>query len=210
MNPKQDGQAMEVIWATPLYEFLRQCNASPLDKEVLDCGAGGDHPPLALFYQYGYKTYGLEIQAAALEQARRFGQENHMSLNILHGDMRTIPFASASFSFVYSYNAIFFMTKPDIALTMREIERVLKPHGLCYVNFKSVDYPDKSPFCETAYARRLLHSEQFAYHEDNEADAYFTNFAIVRKEKSILDKLHEHDESQRLRQVWIEYIARKR
>lgn len=210
MNPKPGGQAMEVIWATPLYEFLRQCNASPLEKHVLDCGAGGDHPPLSLFYQYGYKTYGLEIQAQALEQARRFGQENHMSLNVLHGDMRTIPFASASVSFVYSYNAIFFMTKPDIAATMQEIERVLKPHGLCYVNFKSVDDPDKSPFCETAYARRLLQSEGFAYHEDNEADAYFTNFQIVRKEKRILDKLHEHDTSQRLRQVMIEYIARKR
>jgi hypothetical protein len=32
----------DVIWATPLYKFLRECNSSPLEKVVLDCGAGGD------------------------------------------------------------------------------------------------------------------------------------------------------------------------
>jgi hypothetical protein len=35
---------IDVIWATPLYEFLRQCNASPLEKTILDCGAGGSSP----------------------------------------------------------------------------------------------------------------------------------------------------------------------
>ena len=42
---------VEVTWATPLYKFLRLCNASPLAEEVLDCGAGGSNPPLSLFYQ---------------------------------------------------------------------------------------------------------------------------------------------------------------
>ncbi|MGC1120504.1 MAG: hypothetical protein WBA22_05365 [Candidatus Methanofastidiosia archaeon] len=44
----------------PLYAFLRECNASSLEKEVLDCGAGGERPPLALFYEYGYKTLGID------------------------------------------------------------------------------------------------------------------------------------------------------
>jgi ubiquinone/menaquinone biosynthesis C-methylase UbiE len=58
-----------------------------------------------------------------------------MPLNIFLGDMRNIPFASESFSFVFSFNAIFFMTKADVAIARHEIERVLKPNGLCYVNF---------------------------------------------------------------------------
>jgi len=196
-----------VIWATPLYEFLRQCNASSLGKEVLDCGAGGDHPPLSLFHQYGYRTYGIEIAEEALAKARRFCRENEVQLSIFRGDMRRIPFASESFSVVYSYNAIFFMTKPDIAISVREIERVLKPGGLCYVNFMSVDDPDDRPFCETAPSRRLLKSERFARHEDCEADVYFEHFEIVRKEKRIIDKVYG---SGRLRQAYIEYIARKR
>jgi hypothetical protein len=70
---------IEVIWATLLYEFLRRCNANPLPREVLDCGAGGSEPPLSLFYQYGYKTYGIEIAETALAEARRFCAENSMA-----------------------------------------------------------------------------------------------------------------------------------
>jgi ubiquinone/menaquinone biosynthesis C-methylase UbiE len=197
---------IEVIWATPLYEFLRQCNASSLAKKVLDCGAGGDHPPLSLFYQYGYRTYGVEIEEQPLSKAKIFCKENQMPLNIFRGDMRRIPFGDESFSFVYSFNAIFFMTKPDIAIAMSEIERVLKRRGLCYVNFTSVDDPDNRPFCETAPVRHLLRSERFAKHEDDEADTYFEHLEIVRKEKRLIDKVHG---SERSIQAYVEYIARK-
>ena len=196
----------DVIWATPLYEFLRQCNASSLEKRLLDCGAGGSEPPLSLFHQYGYEAFGVEIATEALDKASQFCREKDMSLSIFRGDMRKIPFASGSFSFVYSFNAIFFMTKPDIAQAMREMERVLRPEGLVYVNFISVDEPGSGPFCETAPARDLLKSERFAQHEDDEADAYFEAFEIQRKEKRVIDKAHG---SGRLLQVYIEYIATK-
>jgi ubiquinone/menaquinone biosynthesis C-methylase UbiE len=199
---------VEIIWATPLYEFLRRCNASPLAKEVLDCGAGGSNPPLSLFYQHGYKTYGIEIAEEPLKEAQRFCAENDMALNIIGGDMRSIPFPNESFSFVYSYNAIDFMTKPDIAISMREITRVLKLEGLCYVNFLSVDDAESwEPFCETAFAKDLLKSERFAHFEDDEADEYFEAFEIVRKEKRLVEKLWE---GRKLKQADIEYIARKR
>ena len=71
---------IDVIWATPLYEFMRQCNASPLEKTILDCGAGGSTPPLPLFYQYGYRTYGVEIAQEALAKAQQFCREQEMSL----------------------------------------------------------------------------------------------------------------------------------
>jgi len=73
----------EVIWATSLYAFLRHCNYSSLSRVVLDCGAGGSQPPLSLFYQVGYTTYGIEIAAEPLEQAQRFGAQNDMALNIV-------------------------------------------------------------------------------------------------------------------------------
>ena len=197
---------IQVIWATPLYEFLRRCNASALAKVVLDCGAGGSNPPLSLFYQYGYQTYGIEIDERALREAQRFGAEHDMALNIIGGDMRSIPFPSEQFSFVYSYNAIDFMTKPDIAVSMREITRVLKPGGLCYVNFLSVDDAESwEPFCEPAQDQ--LRSKEFSHFEDNEADVYFEAYEIVRKEKRLVEKLWEE---RRLKQADIEYIARKR
>ena len=99
------------------------------------------------------------------------------------------------------------MTKPDIAQAMSEIERVLKPEGLCYVNFQSVDDPDDRLFCETAPPTRLLNSERFAKHEDDEADAYLAHFDILRTQKMLVDKAHGGG---RLKQAYIEYIAKKR
>jgi len=196
---------MKVNWATPLYEFLRQCNASPLAKEVLDCGAGGDQPPLSMFFQSGYKTYGIEIAEVALAEAKQFYAETGMALNILQGDMRRLPFANTSFSFAYSYNAIFFNSKPNIAIILKEIERVLRGDGLCFVNFLSVDDPDRNIFCPAA--RQRFHNEGFSYHEDTEADAYFANFELLRKEKRFVEKF---DQGNQLKQVTLEYIARKR
>jgi len=191
----------KVIWATPLYKFLRECNASPLEKTVLDCGAGGDDPPLQLFYEYGYKTCGIEVAENPLKQAKNFCRENKIELNILKGDMRQIPFKSESLSFIYSFNAIFFMTKEDIAISMKEIERVLRSNGLCFVNFLSVDDPKRNTFCKS-----FLGSAGFSYHEDDEPDKYFGNFEIVHKEKRVTRKLWE---SKYLIQADIEYIAKK-
>jgi SAM-dependent methyltransferase len=200
----------KIIWATPLYEFLRQCNATSLDRTVLDCGAGsyGDRPPpLFLFYQQGYVTYGIEITEEGLANAHEFCIENDKPLNIFRGDMRRIPFRDGAFSFVYSYNAIFFMTKADVALAMREIERVLKPNGICFVNFRSVDDPDRRPFRENGFAARLLGSKQFSRYRNKEADVYFRDFEILRKEKRLIEKLFD---GKRIEQAYIDYIARKR
>ncbi|MGD8815300.1 MAG: class I SAM-dependent methyltransferase [Anaerolineales bacterium] len=197
-----------ITWATPLYRFLRLCNASSLEKTVLDCGAGGSNPPLSLFYQYGYRTCGIEIADEALSEAHQFCIKNDMPLNILGGDMRSIPFPDESFSFVYSFNAIDFMTKPDIAIAMEEITRVLKPQGLCYVNFLSVDDAESwEPFCKTGPGVKLLRSEGFSHFEDCEADAFFGAYTVQLKEKRLVEKLWD---GRTLKQADIEYIAEKK
>jgi SAM-dependent methyltransferase len=198
---------IEVSWATPLYEFLRQCNQSPLPKVVLDCGAGGNDPAIALFHRHGYRTYGVEISDEALEKATAFCRSRGMVLNVFRGDMRRLPFPSRSLSFAYAFYSMFFMLKPDIVRSVNEIERVLVPGGLCFVNIRSVDDPDDRRLPETSPARLLLGTDRFSKHADNEADTYFANFEILRKEKRIEDKVHG---SSRLVQAYVDYIARKR
>ena len=59
---------------TPVFDFLNECNKSTLEKKILDCGAGGGHPPLAIFYRNGYKTYGIEILDSQIERANKYAK----------------------------------------------------------------------------------------------------------------------------------------
>jgi ubiquinone/menaquinone biosynthesis C-methylase UbiE len=178
----------KVIRATPLYKFLRYCNDTPLDKTVLDCGAGGDDPPLQLFHEYGYKTFGVEISDQSLNETRKFCKEHGLGLNIFKGDVRKLSFKDEAFSFVYSYNTLPLMSKKDVEIAMRQIERVMKPDGLCFINFVSVD--DEGP--------------ADSYYEENEPDQYFTNFLILHKEKRTILIGKEQ------KQAYIDYITKKR
>lgn len=187
----------------PLYGFLKECNASPLEKEILDCGAGGDKPPLALFYEYGYKTYGIDISDKQLELAHKFCKDRNVELNITQGDMRAIPFEDESLSFVYSINTVCHLSKKDTALAVKEIERVLKPLGLCFLNFVSVDdvgfgrgqEVDKGEFIqeEEWYPGIVKEGHVCSYYEDEEPDKYFEHFEIFRKEKRITELVIERD-----------------
>jgi ubiquinone/menaquinone biosynthesis C-methylase UbiE len=197
-----------INWATPLYKFLRFCNQSELEKVVLDCGAGGDQPPLEMFFDCGYQTFGIELAPDPLTDVRGFCKERGKDLNIIQGDMRHIPIGDEQVSFVYSYNAIFFMTKEDIQQALKEMERVLRVGGLCFVNLLSVDEHkwNKDEYSEKGLA--MFGSAYFAYHEDNEADDFFSNFEILHKEKRILERLLKNGEI--LKQAYLDYIVRKR
>ena len=203
-----------MIRAVPLYTFLEHCNSSPLEKEVLECGAGvwsSYEPLLVRFYAHGYKTHGIEISDERLAVAQRYGAENGMALDISKGDMREIPFEDESMSFIFSYNTIFHMTKADIAIAMREIERVLKPGGLCFVNFMSVDDGScgegqqlgKGEFVQDEAGGKTVHT----YYADDEPDVYFSNFDMLHKEKRILERWIE---GEKYSQAYIDYIAQKR
>jgi len=122
-----------------LYTFLLYCNGSELEKNVLDCGAGGVLPPLAIFKEQGYVTFGIDISDEQIKRSKVFEEKHQLDLNISKGDMIAIPFEDETFSFVYSYNSIFHMSKEDIRKVILEIKRVLKKDGLAFINFASLN-----------------------------------------------------------------------
>jgi ubiquinone/menaquinone biosynthesis C-methylase UbiE len=205
----------------PLYGFLKECNDSPLTKEVLDCGAGGKNPPLALFYEQGYRVYGIDMTRQQIELAQKFCVEAHTNLPMIQGDVRHIPFKDESMSFVYSVNTLCHLSKRDTATAMKEIERVLKKSGLCFINFVSVDDCGFGRGKEVSTGEFLQEEEWYSgivkeghicsYYGDSEPDPYFELFKILRKEKRITELLIEksHPEGGGWQMADICYTAKK-
>jgi len=194
-----------IIRSTPIYEFFNLCESTPLEKRVLDCGAGGKYPPLTLFFDRGYETYGIEIGKKQLKRTQSFCRKNGIELNIFRADMRRIPFRDESFSFLFAYESIFFLTERDIATAMSEIERVLTPNGLCFITFKSVDDSKRVAYSKSD-TRALLGSKGFTYHEDDGPDIYFKRFEILQKKKRTRKTLVKGEKGKR---AYIDYIAQK-
>ncbi|GKX67014.1 class I SAM-dependent methyltransferase [Inconstantimicrobium mannanitabidum] len=195
---------------TQLYKFVNFCNGSNLDKIVLDCGAGGNCPPLALFSDFGYKTYGIEMSESQIEKAEEFSKEHGIELNIRKGDIRNLPFQDESISFVYSYNTIFHMTKEDITKAVNEIKRVLKPGGICFVNFLTLEDGDygvgekvgEGEYLQDEGGEKVIHT----YYSAEEAESHFEDMYILYKENRVLERIYE---GERIQQGYIDFIVQK-
>ncbi|ADO57738.1 class I SAM-dependent methyltransferase [Paenibacillus sp. FSL M8-0228] len=201
---------MELFRQVPLYRFLALCNESGMERTVLDCGAGGDSPPLSLFVHYGYKTIGIEMNVEQFQKANRFAEMRGQNLNIQHGDMRSLSFSDESISFVYSYNSVFHMRKEDVKQSINEMKRVLKPNGVLFVNFltvkdfrvgEGVDLGDNQ-YEQIEDNEPVIHS----YYDYNEADAMFDDMKLIYKEDRVLERIYE---GKKIRQGFIDYILKK-
>ena len=120
------------IFPHVLYTFLDKALDTKVEKKILDCGAGGEFPKMALFVMHGFETYGIEIIEEHVKIAEDFGKKNGVEFKILKGDMRNLPYESESYGFAYSYNTIFHMNKEDIGYAINEMFRVVKKDGLIY------------------------------------------------------------------------------
>lgn len=194
-----------------LFTFLLYCNDVQLEKKVLDCGAGGNLPPLAIFSEFGYQTQGIDISKEQIERAKLFEKEHKLDLGIMEGDMKSIPFKDRSISFVYSYNSIFHMSKEEIGVAIKEIYRVLPIGGLAFINFASTrdfratmgEKVRDGEYLQEEHGEKILHS----YFEENEAENYFDGFKVIYKENRIREGYARED--MKITLGFIDYIIQK-
>lgn len=200
----------EVFRQTPLYRYLLFCNESGLERTILDCGAGGEAPPLGLFSQYGYTTSGIDCNPAQIELAHAWALQRGYTLGIRMGDMRQLAFEDTSFSFVYSYNSIFHMRKLEVARSIEEMKRVLKPGGIMFVNFLTVNdfrCGEGGDLGNNQYEQfdddlPVIHS----YYTSAEPDTLFEGMELLYKEDRVLERIYNGD---KIRQGFADYIVRK-
>ncbi len=204
--------AKELLYPAPFYNFLSYLSDSAIDGPILDCGSGGPYPKQELFFLLGFDAIGIEFSEERLEMAQEYAKQHKLDLSMQLGDMRTIPFESNYFGHVYSWNTIFHMNKKDIKKAVDEMIRVLKPGGLCFVNFLSVDSEfygegeEEKPgeFIQIEGDEKIRHT----FFTDEESDGFFDNLEIeiLYKEKRIL---HKKLEDRVMKDSYIDYIVQK-
>jgi len=194
----------------PLYRFLSFCEESKLEKNILDCGAGGDLPALGLFAEYGYIITGIEFFETEIFKAKQFGEKLGKSLNIRQGDMKNLTFVDENFSFTYSYNSIFHMKKYDIKIAIEELIRVTKKGGLIFVNFLTTEderFGEGRCVGNGEYEQyddeyEVIHS----YFTPTEAEQLLEGVKIIFKEER---RVHRIYEGKWVRQGFVDYILQK-
>lgn len=177
---------------------------------MLDCGAGGDTPPLGLFAKYDYVTSGIDCDPVQIEIARAWGEARGYSLDIQQGDMRRLTYGNETFSFVYSYNSIFHMRKQEVVQSIEEMKRVLKPGGLMFANFLTVNdfrCGDGGDLGQNQYEQfdddlPVIHS----YYTSTEPDELFSGLELLYKEDRVLDRIVD---GEMIRQGFVDYIVKK-
>ena len=185
-----------LVFPPPLYQLLR-FTGDLEEKTVLDCGAGGRRPPLALFRSHGFETSGIDISQSQVEAAGNFERKHNMTLNIALGDMRDLQFPDESFSCVYTYNSSIHLSKRDTRKAVDEMLRVLKPDGVMYINFiwdlaRSMYGEERAP----GEFWMIVHDGDEVLHtlySEEEADEIMKGQDILLKDKQQLAFKHEDE-----------------
>jgi len=182
--------------AIPVYGFLSVINAqhpqgeTPQRGKILDCGAGGSVPPLALFHQHGFEAWGIDTSDEQLDKAKQFCEQQGIALHLRTGDMRRIPFEGETFHYVYEHYSMCHLSKQDTALTVNEMHRVLKHQGFCFLGVISADSRPKSRLGQEREPGEYWGEEGgeptlHSVFSDDEADKLVSAWEIVSKEKQI-------------------------
>ena len=183
--------------AIPVYAFLSYIAASQLRGElrerikVLDCGAGGETPPLALFAEHGFEAYGIDISEDQLEKAKQYSAETGIEIDLRGGDMRNIPYGDEEFDCVYEHYSMCHLSKVETAHTIQEMYRVTKKNGLCYLGVISQDSWPKRFYGEEKepgeyWAEEHGELRRHSMFRDDEADQLVTDWEILSKEKHVI------------------------
>jgi len=129
-----DWNASMARQAAQLSEFI------PAGARVLDCACGMGTQAIGLA-QRGYEVIGSDLSPGLIGRARSEAATRGIALPLSVADMRSLPFADASFDVVLAAdNALpHLLTSDDMLAALREMRRVLRPGGRLLITTRDYD-----------------------------------------------------------------------
>lgn len=114
-----------VVSAGKWREWQRSALPFVLGPRVLELGHGPGHTLLEL-QQEGHEVVGLDLSPAMGRMARRRGQTQGETVQVVRGRAQSLPFADTGFNTVLSLFPTPYIVDP---VTLGEVHRVLTPGG---------------------------------------------------------------------------------
>jgi SAM-dependent methyltransferase len=112
--------------------LVRQALADTPRARILDCGCGTG-ANLALFAQFG-APYGFDRSAVGLQAGHAMGRHG-----LVRASAAAIPFASATFDLVTSFDVLYALDDRDERAAVAEMYRVARPGGYVLANVAAMD-----------------------------------------------------------------------
>ena len=131
----KDGDDSE-FWKTVAPEVVDLVRSqSPQDRpQVLDLGCGLGRNAMA-FAQAGFHVSAVDLSSAAVSHAREWAQSLGLDVRTRVCDFLEDAFAPESFDIVLSYNVLYHTYREQVAQTIGNIRRWLRPRGIFYFTF---------------------------------------------------------------------------
>ncbi|MFD3259380.1 class I SAM-dependent methyltransferase [Paenibacillus lentus] len=106
--------------------------------KALDIGfSSGRH--IALLRDYGFETYGIDYNAAAVDTVSRLYNEKTKNVNLQVADISNLPYTSEFFDVVICWGAIFYKTIDYIKKDLELIKNRMSKGGKMIINFRTKD-----------------------------------------------------------------------
>jgi ubiquinone/menaquinone biosynthesis C-methylase UbiE len=109
-------------------------------KTILDIGAGSGGKTTFYALNGARRVTGLDMEEGFITQARGFASsKNARNIDFIVANAEEMPFQDASFDMCVMNDVFEHLSKPEVVL--REVNRVLKPHGKVFINSPPYFHP---------------------------------------------------------------------
>lgn len=126
------------IWKNPSWESFYLINYWQDKKDFLDLGCGlGRHA--ILFGKNGFNVSCFDISEEAIRKTKEWAEKENLSFDYKIGDMLSLPYEDNSFDCILSMNVITHTDTEGIKKVIKELYRVLRKNGECYLTLASKD-----------------------------------------------------------------------
>jgi len=133
------SQKQMIYPAEELVRFLYYWYPDPDSRKntrALDMGAGsGRHT--VLLGKMLFDTFALDQSFSGMKNTRTFLNRDGLSGSVLCATLNKLPFKNETFDLIIPWECIFYGDKDFIKSALSEVNRILKPEGVCFTCFRT-------------------------------------------------------------------------